>query len=411
MVKKFWHDFWVLIIITLVIIGLFSGQGKLLGLSVMSLLVVCLAWLWNKVSLENLQYIRVIPQKRVFIGDTIPFRIELHNKKPIPVSRIDIVDDIPDCLNLVGPDIKPSATFDAVSMTHSTSVSAYQKTSWDYSLKPNKRGFHRLGSVNIFGGDIFGLFQSKKTSPTRDYILVYPQIINLPDLGMPESRPLGEKVTGLNIYQDVFWNRGIRIYEKGDPLNTIDWKYTAKKTQLMVKTFESTNKNDVILAVSVETSAKVWEGYSAINLERVITAAASIANHCSVEGLNLGLFSNGTPVLSDLPMKIPASQSEEQLKLILETLATLGPIASGSISENLNRWYKTFPFGSTVVLVTSFITENLLESLRDIEKYGCKVVLINVSDEVCDTSGENFIKYEIGAHFSRMESAGEFVPI
>ena len=110
-------------------------------------------------------------------------------------------------------------------------------------------------------------------------------------------------------------------------------------------------------------------------------------------------------------MKIPASQSEEQLKLILETLATLGPIASGSISENLNRWYKTFPFGSTVVLVTSFITENLLESLRDIEKYGCKVVLINVSDEVCDTAGENFIKYEIGAHFSRMESAGEFVPI
>ncbi|MBS20934.1 MAG: hypothetical protein CL739_02415, partial [Chloroflexi bacterium] len=355
MVKKFWHDFWVLIIITLVVIGVFSGQGMLLGLSVMSLLVVCLAWLWNKVSLENLQYIRVIPQKRVFIGDTIPFRIELHNKKPIPVSRIDIVDDIPDCLNLVGPDIKPSATFDAVSMTHSTSVSGYQKTSWDYSLKPNKRGFHRLGSVNIFGGDIFGLFQSKKTSPTRDYILVYPQIINLPDLGMPESRPLGEKVTGLNIYQDVFWNRGIRIYEKGDPLNTIDWKYTAKKTQLMVKTFESTNKNDVILAVSVETSAKVWEGYSAINLERVITAAASVANHCSAEGLNLGLFSNGTPVLSDLPMKIPASQSEEQLKLILETLATLGPIASGSISENLNRWYKTFPFGSTVVLVTSFI--------------------------------------------------------
>ena len=112
-----------------------------------------------------------------------------------------------------------------------------------------------MGSVNILGGDIFGLFQSKKTSPTRDYILVYPQVINLPDLGMPESRPLGDKITGLNIYQDVFWNRGIRTYEKGDPLNTIDWKYTAKKSQLMVKTFESTNKNDVILAVSVETSA------------------------------------------------------------------------------------------------------------------------------------------------------------
>ena len=163
MVKKFWHDFWILIIVTLVIIGVFSGQGMLLGLSVMSLLVVCVAWLWNKVSLENLHYVRVIPQKRVFIGDTVPFRIEIHNKKPIPLARIDTVDDIPDCLNLVGSNIKPSATFDAVSITHSTSVSAYQKTAWDYSLKPNKRGFHRLGSVNIFGGDIFGLFQRRKT--------------------------------------------------------------------------------------------------------------------------------------------------------------------------------------------------------------------------------------------------------
>ncbi|SVE08286.1 uncharacterized protein METZ01_LOCUS461140, partial [marine metagenome] len=60
MVKKFWNDCWVLIIIALVIIGLFSGQGLILGLSVMSLVVVFVAWLWNKVSLENVEYIRVI---------------------------------------------------------------------------------------------------------------------------------------------------------------------------------------------------------------------------------------------------------------------------------------------------------------------------------------------------------------
>ena len=65
MVKNFWNDCWVLIIIALVIIGIFSGQGLILGLSVMSLVVVLIAWLWNKVSLENVEYIRVIPQKRV----------------------------------------------------------------------------------------------------------------------------------------------------------------------------------------------------------------------------------------------------------------------------------------------------------------------------------------------------------
>ena len=64
MVKKVWNDCWVLIIIALVIIGIFSGQGLILGLSVMSLVVVFVAWLWNKVSLENVEYIRVIPQKQ-----------------------------------------------------------------------------------------------------------------------------------------------------------------------------------------------------------------------------------------------------------------------------------------------------------------------------------------------------------
>tara|TARA_B100000586_G_scaffold98936_1_gene70784 strand:- start:600 stop:1835 length:1236 start_codon:yes stop_codon:yes gene_type:complete len=411
MVKKFWNDCWVLIIIALVIIGLFSGQGLILGLSVMSLVVVFVAWLWNKVSLENVEYIRVIPQKRVFIGETVPFSVELHNKKPIPLPRIDTVDDIPSALNLNGPDIRPSSTVDAVSMTHSASISAYQRTAWEYSVQAKKRGFHRLGSVNIYGGDIFGLFDSKKTIATRDYILVYPQILKLPDLGMPESRPFGEKITNLNIYQDISWNRGIRTYEKGDSLNTVDWKYTAKKSELMVKTFESTSKSDVILAVSVETSSKVWEGYFPVNLERVVAASASIANYCTEEGFNLGFFSNGTPVLSDLPMRIPASQSEDQLKVILETLATIGPISSGPMSENLNKWYRNFPFGSTVVVVTSFITDQLLASLRNISKFGCRVVLINVANEPSYSAADNILIYELGTHFSEMESKGEFVPI
>ena len=411
MIKKFWHDFWIFIIIILVIIGVFSGQGLILGLSVMSLTVLSVAWFWNKVSLENVEYIRVIPRRRVFIGETIPFSIELHNKKPIPVPRVDIIDNIPDSLNLIGPELKPSSTFNAVSMTHSTSVSAYQKTTWEYSVRPNKRGFYRLGSANIYGGDIFGLFESKKTTPSRDYILVYPHVFNLPDIGIPESRPLGEQITSLNMYQDVSWTRGIRGYVKGDPLRTIDWKSTAKKSELMVRTFESTNKNNVILAVSVETSLKIWEGYSAENLERVIAASASLASYCTSEGFNLGFFSNGTPVLSDLPMTIPTSRSEDQLRDILETLATIGPMSSGSMSRNLTHTYKNFPLGSTVVLVTSIVNQDLLDSLRQIEKSGCQVVLINVSDEICDVHEDNFLKYELGAHFSRLESNGEFVPI
>ena len=66
-----------------------------------------------------------------------------------------------------------------------------------------------------------------------------------------------------------------------------------------------------------------------------------------------------------------------------------------------------FLFGS----LYSNINQDLLDSLRQIEKSGCQVVLINVSDEICDVHEDNFLKYELGAHFSRLESNGEFVPI
>ena len=72
---------------------------------------------------------------------------------------------------------------------------------------------------------------------------------------------------------------------------------------------------------------------------QVVAASASIANYCSGEGFNLGFFSNGTPVLSDLPMRIPASQSEDQLKVILETLACISmPLVVASLTfTSLNK--------------------------------------------------------------------------
>ena len=78
----------------LILIGIFSGMGMAIGLGAMGLLVASVAWIWNKFCLEDLGYERIIPHKRVFKGEKVPLSIELSNRKPIPISRIDIDDDL-----------------------------------------------------------------------------------------------------------------------------------------------------------------------------------------------------------------------------------------------------------------------------------------------------------------------------
>ena len=251
MFRKFWHDSWIVLFIVLVLIGIFSGKGMVIGLASMGLLVAGIAWLWNKLTLEELDYTRVIPQNRVFRGEKVHFSIVISNRKPIPLPRLDINDDIPDALNIEGGDVGYSPIPNSTRMRHSTSISWYEKTRWDYRISGSERGYFRIGPVTLTSGDIFGLFQNVRQDKSRDYLLVYPNVVDLPSIGLPEARPLGDTEGGIRMFQDPSRQSGKRDYQRGDPMKTIDWKATAKMGDLKVRTFESSSSQTIILLVAI----------------------------------------------------------------------------------------------------------------------------------------------------------------
>ncbi len=408
MFRKFWHDSWIVLFIALVLIGIFSGKGMVIGLASMGLLVAGIAWLWNKLTLEELDYTRVIPQNRVFRGEKVHFSIEISNRKPIPLPRLDINDDIPDALNIEGGDVGHSPIPNSTRMRHSTSISWYEKTRWDYRISGSERGYFRIGPVTLTSGDIFGLFQNVRQDKSRDYLLVYPNVVDLPSIGLPEARPLGDTEGGIRMFQDPSRPSGIRDYQRGDPMKTIDWKATAKMGDLKVRTFESSSSQTIILLVAIETRLRFWEGHSAVNLERVITAAASVASYVSDKRYSLGMFSNGTPILADRPMKIPPTRSEEQLTVILEALATIRPLPMGAMPVNLSENIGKFPIGATLVITAALITDEFVEVIRRLLQSGHKIVVLYVADGNCHEMPEGVILYEIGQYFQRMEMSGEF---
>ena len=96
MFNRFWHDIWTLMFVLLIIIGVIAGQGLVIGLGAMGLLVGGVSWLWNRLALEDVQYERVVEQTRIFLGEQTRLTISVINRKPLPIARLDIEDDFPE---------------------------------------------------------------------------------------------------------------------------------------------------------------------------------------------------------------------------------------------------------------------------------------------------------------------------
>ena len=410
MFNQLWHDLWILVFVILILIGLFAGQGLVIGFSAMGLLVAGISWMWNKLSLQEVTYERELSQQRVFIGEEASMTITLTNRKPIPLGKVRAEDEMPRAVTIAEADVVRSHNPDAQTLRHSTSMGWYERIRWSYRFTCSRRGFFRLGPVLLESGDLFGLFSSQVNVRGDDYILVYPRVVPLPELGLPFGRPLGESKGGLRIYEDPSRPMGIRQYQVGDPLKIVDWKATARMQKLQVRTFEPSSALTLMLVVAVDTTAHYWEGYSPVNLERVITAAASVASYATEQHYSVGLFSNGTPVLADRPMRIPPSQSPEQLSVILEALATVRPIAMGPMDSQLNENWQKFPLGATMVVVSGLITEEMADVLRRAKASGYSIVVLYVGDGECPQLVEGILVHHLSEHFARMELEADFAP-
>ena len=410
MLQQLWHDLWVTLFVVLVVIGIVSAEGLVVGFGVMGLMVAAISWLWNKLSLEEVTYERHLPQRRVFIGEEVSITVSLTNKKPVPLARLVVEDEVPKVIHIAEAETVLSPNPEAVALRHSISMAWYERVSWTYQIRCFQRGLYQIGPVRLVSGDLFGFFSSERTDYERDYLLVYPRIVPLPDLGPPAAKPLGELSTGMRLFPDPSRPSGVRDYQLGDPLKIMDWKASARMQKLQVRTFDPSSSTTLILVVVVETAARYWEGYSARNLERVITASASVASYAVERQYSLGLFSDGTPMLTDRPMKIPPSRSPEQLTIILGALATIRPLPTGTMGAQLVEESRRFPLGATLIVVAALVLPDLVEAVTTLKSHGYRFVMVYVGDGECPALPDGVVVRHMQDYFARMETESEFLP-
>jgi uncharacterized protein (DUF58 family) len=376
----------------ILVLAAWNGQAPIVVLTSLLFSSAGLAKLWSRLSLTRISCRRQLSERRVFPGEKISVKLQVANRKPLPLPWIQVDDQIPQALG--GASTLPGEKPGSVLMRRSAAMLWYSSVKWKYELPCLKRGYYPLGPAVISSGDIFGLYSRSFKAPMEDHVIVYPKIFPVGRLAIPSQQPMGESKTEYRVFQDPTRPVGVRDYQHGDSLRHVHWKASARLQSLQVKIFEPTTTFKVALFLSVDSFTDNGAVHEDL-FELGISVAASLAHHVVEQGSPAGVFANTRRVDSDQAVSLAPSSSRDQLTSILEALAKVTPASSGPFELFLENEKKNLHAGATIALILAKPPEALPLLLHSLKGSGFKLMLFFIGEGDALPWGEGILIHRI----------------
>ena len=381
----------------ILVLAAWNGQAPIVVLTSLLFSSAGLAKLWSHLSLSRISCRRQLSERRVFPGERINVKLQIANRKPLPLPWIQVDDEIPQALG--GASTLSGERPGSVLIRRSAAMLWYSSVKWKYELPCLKRGYYPLGPTVISSGDIFGLYSRSLKTAMEDHVIVYPRIFPVGRLPIPSQQPLGESRSEYRVFQDPTRPIGVRDYQHGDSLRHVHWKASARLQALQVKIFEPTTTFKVALFLSVD-SFTANGSFNEDAFELGISVAASLAHHVVEQGSPAGVFVNTRGVDSDQPVSLVPSGSRDQLTSILEALAKVTASSSVPFEHFLENEQKVLHAGTTVALIFANPPETLPLLLHSLKENGFKLLLFVIGEGEALPWGE-------GIPVHRVRNAGD----
>jgi uncharacterized protein (DUF58 family) len=423
---------WYYSSVALLIAGVLFRQPLLLVIGLLVLLVAWTTSIWAKYCLQDVRYQRQFSEQRVLFGEEVTLSLSIENAKLLPLPWIEVEDRIPRGLTVTGRNLRVSHQSNMVILENLFSPRWYERVTRRYTVSCKTRGVHEFGPTVLRSGDLFGFLTREESLPNWQYLLVYPLVVPLTRFGLPARHPFGEARAPRRLLEDPSRVIGIREYTYGDDLRRIHWKATARTMQLQSKVYEPTTTYTLVLFLNAVSQLDAWYGIHPGLQELSICAAASVADWAINHGYAIGLYTNtimfmpeeGMPLAKETDEKedeenegtgeperleatiaaqvkrrrihLPPASSEEQRKRIMEVLARVQPYFGTAIENVIQAERTRLPAGATVVVVTSTISDLLLDTLARVKQSGHAVTLLFIGNSPLPAKLAGITVYHLG---------------
>lgn len=186
-----------------------------------------------------------------------------------------------------------------------------------YRLRPLERGEYGFGQLHVFVSGRLGLVERRFTMDQEETVKVYPSFIHLKKYqirSLPDARARsGGRITYRKGISTEFDH--IREYSRGDDVRTINWKASARSSQLMVNSFMDEKSQQIYCLIDKGRLMKMpFDGLTLLDYAINATLMFSYVALQKDDRVGLMTFADR---MGDV---LQASKARNQFRQIMETL-------------------------------------------------------------------------------------------
>lgn len=216
-------------------------------------------------------------QERFSNGDWNSVHIDITNEHPFKVT-IDIIDELP-------------VQFQIRDQRHRIRLKGGERGTYHYKLKPVERGEYEFGHVILLVRSGLGLIIKKVVTAEEQMVAVYPSFVQMrkyellarsaftSEHGTKRIRKIGHSMEF----------EQIKEYVNGDDVRTINWKATARRSNLMVNHYTDERSQQVYCIIDKGRLMKMPFDKLTL-LDHAINATLVLSNVCLHKQDKIGLI-------------------------------------------------------------------------------------------------------------------------
>lgn len=356
---------------------------------VLLIIIFLQGMLISKFGLKGITYKRAFKQDAVFEGETIEMVDEIANKKLLPIPWIRLESKMSPYL--ITQSEKNNKQQEG-EMFHRTlfSLLPYQKITRRHQLIGTKRGYYPLNTVSVTTGDSIGFGEVFDSFEASTAVTVYPKLVPLDDIPLPSHSWLGDITVKRWIVEDPFLQAGIREYQQGDPLQSVNWKATARTQSLQINKKDYTADHHLMIYVNFDTNEDIRMPIEEPDLVEIgLSYAASLANYAIEQGISTGFgcngyyvepFTNSTDRIKP-SVRIEPSNSGQQIGYIFDAIAKVKMDRSRNFRAFLQEDINQGLTKTDIIIFSIKITKKMEKQIAHLESLGNAVEVVVIGDQ------------------------------